>query len=61
MLNFINIGTTGKTQFCDVLCNGVTLGKVKWYAPWRRYTFHPASATIFDRSCLLEIIAFIDG
>ncbi len=36
------------------------LGVIKWYAPWRRYCFWPASHCLFDRSCLSEVIEFID-
>jgi len=38
---------------------GLLLGEVRWYAPWRRYVFAPASATVFDAGCLAEIRTFI--
>jgi hypothetical protein len=38
---------------------GPRLGRIGWYAQWRRYTFAPTPNTIFDVSCLQEIAAFI--
>lgn len=37
------------------------LGEVRWYAPWRKYTFQPAHNTIFENQCLSDIIAFINN
>lgn len=58
-LSFVQREFTGKTYTWQVWRPGVTLGLVKWYAPWRRYCFMPSSATIFDASCLTEVIEFI--
>lgn len=37
-----------------------TLGVVKWYAPWRRYTFSPMPdlVMVFDAACLSELASF---
>ena len=35
------------------------LGQVKWYAPWRKYCFFPASVTVWEEKCLNEISDFI--
>ena len=40
---------------------GLLLGEIRWYAPWRRYVFAPASATLFDADCLGEVRTFIGG
>lgn len=40
--------------------SGVTIGVVKWYSPWRRYTFHPSMSTIFDANCLGSIGEFCE-
>jgi len=37
------------------------LGRVRWYAQWRRYAFWPDVDTLFDRACLDEISTFIAG
>ena len=31
------------------------LGEIRFWGPWRQYTFHPESDTIFDIKCLTEI------
>ncbi len=49
-----------KTEVWRVLGeDGVPIGQVKWYGPWRQYTFHPASDTVFHRGCLEDIAAFL--
>jgi hypothetical protein len=61
LLAFKEIRDTGKTKVWDVFSsNGIRLGSVNWYAPWRRYVFEPAFATLFDRNCLMEIVEFIE-
>ena len=42
------------------LANESHLGEVRWYAPWRRYTFWPASGSIFDSACLNEVVGLMD-
>ena len=34
------------------------LGAVSWWAPWRRYTFHPDGNTLYDAACLTRIAEF---
>ena len=49
-----------KTQIWQVISKrGVFLGDVKWYTPWRRYSFYPEVDTIYDDLCLHEITMFI--
>lgn len=35
------------------------LGMIKWYSPWRKYSFFPNQNTIFETDCLKDIISFI--
>jgi hypothetical protein len=62
-LCFDKSGDTGKTGIWNVAIGVGTgyeiLGEVRWYAPWRRYTFFPADRMLFDVACLEEIVAFI--
>ena len=62
LLIFKETRDTGKTKVWDVLSggNGLLLGSLRWYPPWRRYVFEPAFATLFDRNCLMEIVDFIE-
>ena len=36
------------------------LGQVRWYAPWRKYSFFPAANTIWEQDCLRSIAVFIE-
>ena len=48
-----------KTEIWTVVAQGeVRLGDVKWYAPWRRYTFHPDAETLYDAECLGALFQF---
>jgi len=48
----IQTGTSG--------VNGILLGIVKWYPPWRQYCFFTVGNRIFSRGCQNDIIKFID-
>lgn len=62
-LHFTDSGTSasGKTKVwsADSKGDASVLGEVRWYAPWRRYTFQPSEGTIFDAACLDEITVFL--
>lgn len=34
------------------------LGRVAWYAAWRRYVFYPENGTLYDRDCLRSLAEF---
>ncbi len=36
------------------------VGIVKWYGPWRKYTFTPYSHTVFEQDCLRDIADFCE-
>lgn len=36
------------------------LGLISWYGHWRCYVFFPADGIVFERTCLLDIVKFID-
>lgn len=55
-----NHSYTGRTKlFVVENLDGHRLGEIRWWTPWRRYTFQPANWTTFDVGCLLEITEFI--
>ena len=60
-LSFIIVGNTGKTLKWAVSKGDLRLGEIEWYAAWRRYCFFPHGSTLFDSSCLKEIVDFIDS
>lgn len=37
-----------------------TLGQIRWYAPWRCYSFMPYAETIYEKKCLRDIAQFCD-
>jgi hypothetical protein len=37
------------------------LGEIRWYGPWRQYTFWPSGETIFNKGCMLDILGVIDN
>ncbi len=39
--------------------SGKILGWLKWYSSWRQYCFYPLYDTMFNDSCLADIIDFI--
>jgi len=55
------IDDTRRTRMWCVLSrsNNALLGRIKWYGPWRQFTFHPEPATVFNIGCLLDINEFM--
>jgi hypothetical protein len=60
-IRFEQIGDTGKTKIWNVVTKeeGYALGEIKWYAPWRKYSFFPLGSMVFEITCLMDIINFI--
>ena len=40
--------------------DGFTLGIVEMYPTWNKYVFEPTANVVFDTSCLLDIIHFME-
>lgn len=40
--------------------DGTALGDVRWYGPWRCYSFFPLASTVFERKCLRDIADFCE-
>jgi hypothetical protein len=53
--------STGKTLKFDVVTKDFpsTIGEIKWYAPWRKYSFFPSANTVFEVDCLKDIVSII--
>lgn len=52
---------TGRTKlFVIENLDGHRLGEIRWWAPWRRYTFNPNNYTKYDAECLRDITEFIN-
>src|SRR3990167_8410690 len=62
-LEFRFVRDAGKTSVysVDSRSQGVCLGLVKWYGPWRQYTFWPSEETTFNLGCLKDIESFLSA
>lgn len=60
-IEFIEVPSPYKTKIFEVLSkrNGGRLGHVMWFSRWRQYSFYPDNGMVFDRTCLTDIIAFV--
>lgn len=45
---------------CINIRSGVSIGVVKWHAPWRQYCYFPRGWTVYSRGCMEDIIDFIN-
>lgn len=62
-LDFVLVKDTGKTQVysVDSRSHGHRLAIIHWYGPWRQYTLEPEPDTIWNTTCLEDIITFINS
>lgn len=51
-----------KTKVYSVIANEgqYELGRVRWWAGWRRYCFAPTQGSVYETVCLSEIAKFLD-
>jgi hypothetical protein len=52
---------SGKTMIWEVLnrYDGAPIGRIAWFAKWRKYGFYPWPETVFEEVCMREISDFI--
>lgn len=62
-IKFVEMQTSTKTKIFMVYAkqDDSVIGQVRWYAPWRQYSFQPMEGTVFERQCLLDITRFIQN
>lgn len=53
---------SGKTKIVTVSnVVGLLIGSIRWYGPWRKYTFQPGSTDmVFDHLCLRDIADYCE-
>jgi len=58
---FTRPSESGKTKVFRVntINENITLGEVRWYAPWRKYAFYPEWNTLYEERCLRDIADFV--
>lgn len=61
-LEFKQISYEGKTKRFEVISklHGDVLGRISWYGAWRQYTFSPGYPTVWNNSCLKDIVNFLE-
>lgn len=63
-LRFEDAGTSrsGKTREWAVVAKeqGLAIGAIQWYGPWRKYVFTARPNTVFEQDCLRDIAKFIE-
>lgn len=54
---FRDIPTDKKTRRVEVISkrHESLLGMIKWYGPWRQYSFFPEDGCIFNKECMYHI------
>lgn len=53
---------SGLTKIISIWSKGDNyLGQISYFSPWRKYVFMPGQETIFDVSCMKEIIEKIES
>lgn len=61
-IKFILSGSSesGKTKIWRVINkdNDQILGRIKWFARWRKYSFFPLTGTVYEKDCLRDIADF---
>lgn len=60
------LSESGKTKIwrlVTISTFGVLLGEVRWYGPWRKYSFFPNRdlALVFEKDCLRDIADFCES
>jgi hypothetical protein len=64
-IRFVSIGVLPQEEVTERwrvdAKDGACLGYVSWFGRWRRYSFSPATGTVFEQVCLREIANFIEG
>lgn len=61
-IKFKLVNIKPKTGVWDILTNDGTeekLGQIKWFPRWGKYSFFPEPCTVFEKTCLNDIISFM--
>ena len=55
-VNRLCTSPSGKTEIFEVISvNNTKLGRISWWAAWRKYCFMPSENIVFDNKCLSAI------
>ncbi|MBD3264447.1 MAG: hypothetical protein GF375_05020 [Candidatus Omnitrophica bacterium] len=58
----VAVSDSGKTSLFAVMnkSGNYPLAEIKWYGPWRQYCFFPLDGTVWNNSCLRDVLGFIN-
>jgi hypothetical protein len=60
-IRFVEDTSAAKTNRWEVVTSeGTIIGRISWYAPWRKYCFSPREDTVYEQVCLREIADFCE-
>ena len=60
-LRFLIVEEKPKTIVLNVVnTSHQFLGDIRWYGPWRQYTYTPEENTTFNHQCLKDIASVLD-
>ena len=62
-LIFKVVRDTGKTKVVSIINKSADdeIGKIEWYPRWRQYIFDPCYETIWNNSCLEDVLSVINS
>lgn len=40
--------------------NDCTIGQIRWFGRWRKYSFFPYNDTVWESKCLTDIVQFMN-
>lgn len=51
-----------KTAIYNVVTkeNDCTIGQIRWFGQWRKYSFFPYNDTVWESKCLIDIVQFMN-
>lgn len=59
-ITFNPLKATGVTSVWEVKTKaGLFLGVIKWMTSWRKYAFFPSKDTVYESTCMLDIVDFL--
>lgn len=59
-----DLGSGGKMEYVIISrSQGLRLGDIAWYAPWRKWCFFPGkfAETVWSDGCLRDVLDFMGG
>lgn len=56
-IRFVEMQTKIKTRifYIENRESGSLIGEIRWYGPFRKYSFFPAAGTVYEKNCLDDI------